>query len=234
MMLAVHGHYGPPETTAADAPTETVPSLEGDRLAIRHGEHLFGPGDPRRVAYRVLSGALCHYMIWPDGSHDVIEFAFPGDVIGLGHLGEHISTAQAMVDTSVAILDDAQVNAALDSDAELSARMASAADREFEFVRRRSLGGGRRTPLNRVAAYILAVCDLKSHAGETHVGETQAHEAGDLVAEFEDGPALANLLEIAAPDLAAAVTELAARKLIARRDDGLAVLDRRGLEALAA
>lgn len=227
MMLAVHGHYG--DTTAAEAPTESVRSLDRDRLAVRHGEHLFGPGDPRRVAYRVLSGALCHYMIWPDGSHDVIEFAFPGDVIGLGHLGEHISTAQAMVDTSVAILDDAQVNAALDSDAELAARMASAADREFEFVRRRSLGGGRRTPLNRVAAYILAVCDLKSHAGET-----PAHETGGLVAEFEEGPALANLLEIAAPDLAAAVTELAARKLIARRDDGLAVLDRRGLEALAA
>lgn len=227
MMLASDGHYGPIETPTAAVP-ERPRSGDEQRFSLRHGEHLFGAGEPRSAAYRVQSGALCHYMIWPDGSHDVIEFAFPGDIIGLGHLNEHISTAQAMVDTTVEMVTETEITAALASDAELSARMASAADREFEFMRRRSLGPGRRTPLNRVAAYILAVSDLNRRAGK------ETGEGAGLVSEFEDGPALANLLEIGRPDLAAAVTELAARRLIAKRGADLVVLDRAALEELAA
>ena len=50
---------------------------------VATGEILFQPGNTRTL-YRIERGTVCHYMLWADGRHDVIEFAFPGDIVGLG------------------------------------------------------------------------------------------------------------------------------------------------------
>ena len=68
------------------------------------GAQLFQPGDHRRL-YRVESGAICHYARLSEANEQVIEFAFPGDIIGLGYLPTHVSTAAAMVDTSRVSVD---------------------------------------------------------------------------------------------------------------------------------
>jgi CRP/FNR family transcriptional regulator len=210
----------PAGTVAAACPG---PAEAGTR-SIRHGEALFGPGDARRGAYRLTAGALCHYMVWPDGSHDVIEFAFPGDIVGIGHLSEHISTAQAMVDTTVALLSEKELDEALEQDAALAARMASAADREFDFLRRRALASGPRGPLNRIASYILALADMACRSGDDLL---------QPVARVGSGSSLAAMLEMPPAEFAAAVTELEQRGLIQSEEGGLVVCDRPGLEALA-
>lgn len=219
-MLANHGHHG---LSGEDFAGAAVSRPRSHHRTVKHGETLFADGDRRHTAYRVLRGALCHYVVWPDGSHDVIEFVFPGDIVGLGHLQDHVSTAQAMVDTEVTCLSEADLSRALAADASLSARLASAADREFDVVRRRALGTGRRTPLHRVASYILAVAHMDCASGET----------GDILADLKSGPALANLLEIGAADLTAALADLEARGLVATTPVGVVIRDRLGLEALS-
>ena len=85
------------------------------RTDIQHlvtGAVLFEPGQQRRL-YRVESGAICHYMRPADHEHEIIEFAFPGDIIGLGHSTTHVSTAKAMVETNVSIITDADLDRAL-------------------------------------------------------------------------------------------------------------------------
>lgn len=195
---------------------------ERNRLMIAHGESLFTPGTPRAAAYVVEAGALCHYIVWPDGSHDVIECAFPGDIVGLGSLGEHISTAQAMVDTAVVPLTGSELASALQSNAALAARMASATDREFEFLRHRALQPGLRPVLNRIAAYLLAVAGNACRSGETH-----------LASGVEGEQALALILEIPAADVRDAMAELRDRGLITERDGALVIADAGGLEKLA-
>lgn len=189
---------------------------------IPHGDRLFTPGTPRAAAYVVETGALCHYIVWPDGSHDVIECAFPGDIVGLGSLGEHMSTAQAMVDTSVVAMSRLELDRALQTDAALAARMASATDREFDFLRRRALQPGQRPILNRIAAYVIAVAGTACRSGETHI------TSGD-----EGVKALAALLDIPVADVRAAVTTLHDSDLVADRDGAIVIKDFDGLEALA-
>ena len=210
----------PARSVAAACPGPT----DAGTRSIRHGEPLFGPGDPRRGAYRLTAGALCHYMVWPDGSHDVIEFAFPGDIVGFGHLSEHISTAQAMVDTTVATLSEKELDAALEQDATLAARMSSAADREFDFLRRRALGSGPRRPLNRIASYILALADMACRSG---------HAVLPPVAHGGSGSSLVGMLEMPPSELADAMSELERRGLIKSDAGALIVCDRPGLEAMA-
>jgi CRP/FNR family transcriptional regulator len=163
-------------------------------------------------------------MVWPDGSHDVIEFAFPGDIVGIGHLSEHISTAQAMVDTTVAALSEQELDEALEQDATLAARMASAADREFDFLRRRALGSGPRRPLNRIASYILALADMACRSGDGVLPP---------VTRVGSGSSLAGMLEMPPAEFADAVSELEQRGLIKSDAGALVVCDRPGLEALA-
>jgi CRP/FNR family transcriptional regulator len=221
MLIANNGQFDGARPAANRAKT-AAPAPERIRRMIPHGESLFTPGTPRAAAYVVEAGALCHYIVWPDGSHDVIECAFPGDIVGLGSLGEHVSTAQAMVDTAVVPLSRSELESALQSNAALAARMASATDREIDYLRRRALQPGQRPVLNRIAAYLLAVAGTACRSGETHLAYGDAGAAS-----------LAALLDISAADVRAAFTILRDSGLINDRDGAIVIADAAGLEALA-
>jgi CRP/FNR family transcriptional regulator len=196
--------------------------LERNCRMISHGDSLFTPGSPRHAAYRVESGALCHYVVWPDGTHDVIEFAFPGDIVGLGSLGEHVSTAQAIVDTLVAPVSGDELDQALAADAALANRMATTTDLEFDYLRQRALQPGLRPVVNRVAAYLLAVAGAACRSGDTHLAT---------------GPngisSLASVLDVSSEKVSTAISTLKDGGLIVDRDDTIIILDRDGLEDLA-
>lgn len=203
--------------------SEVASVTQGTRqVVIAHGHPVYTPGTSREAAYRVETGALCHYVVWPDGTHDVIEFAFPGDIVGLGSLGEHVTTAQAMVDTTVTVLTGEELEQALETDAALATRLASATDREFEYLRRRALQPGLRPIANRLAAYIIAVAGSACRSGETHLGaDTSSEEA------------LAAVLEISIEDVRAGLKSLMNRGLLAERAGDLLIQDFKGLEQLA-
>ncbi len=146
----------------------------------------------------------------------------PGDIVGLGSLAEHVSTAQAMVDTYVAPITDAELKSAISSDAALAARLASATDREFDFLRRRALQPGLRPVINRLAAYLIAVAGNACRSGETHVAVSD-----------ESFAALSSLLGIPAAELRAAYQDLSARGLISAHGGAIVITDFAALEALA-
>jgi CRP/FNR family transcriptional regulator, anaerobic regulatory protein len=221
MLIADNGQFSGARPAANRAKT-AAPAPERNRRMIAHGDSLFAPGTPRAAAYVVETGALCHYIVWPDGSHDVIECAFPGDIVGLGALSEHVSTAQAMIDTAVVPLTRAELDQALQTNAALAARLSSASDREFDYLRRRALQPGLRPAINRIAAYLVAVAGMACRSGETHLS------AGN------DGTAsLAALLDMPASDVVAAFTTLRDRGLVTERDGAIVIADAAGLEALA-
>ena len=115
--------------------------------ALATGDVLFQTGDTHAQLYRVESGAICHYIGWDDGSHEIIEFAFPGDIIGFGHLEAHISTARAVVATTVSLVSEQDFQRALETDGQLAARYAAASDREFDHLRARAIKMGHGKPL---------------------------------------------------------------------------------------
>ena len=146
-------------------PSEVV--LEFPGLFKRHvtnGSTLFRPGEPRQL-YRVESGALCHYALSAEGQYDIIEFAFPGDIIGLGYLTTHVSTAKAMADTYVSVITDADLDRALTNDNRLYFRVAEAGEREFDYLRDKSLKAGPLTPLQRLANFLLAIVSINVSEG---------------------------------------------------------------------
>ena len=190
---------------------------------LARGETLFHTGAPRDQLYRVERGALCHYLRWEDGHHEVIEFAFPGDIIGFGHLAMHTSTAQAAAKTIVSPVSEEEFEQLLESDGQLAARYAAAGDREFEFMRVRAIEGGRGQPAKRVASFLAALSRLGTHEGR---------DPNVIADEFSSG-AIAEHLNMSIDALADVLRELEAHGIVSAADDGLRIADVDALEKFA-
>jgi CRP/FNR family transcriptional regulator len=204
---------GQPDGTVASTPKRTLGG----------GEVLFQAGDTRARLYRVERGALCHYRRWDDGRCEIIEFAFPGDIIGFGHLEEHISTAQAMVETLVSTLTTEEFEQALVRDDHLAARLSATADREFDFLRERAIDSGKGKPVERLASFLAALAHMSAEEGCDPMFVTDEVSSG-LVAEQ---------LDMTIDVLARALRELEQRGMVRSTDKGLRIANISALEQLA-
>ena len=214
-----------PSTAACPAPTSHASPLKRAARVRRlaRSETLFRAGDPRQQLYRVERGALCHYMRWSDGRHEVVEFAFPGDIIGFGYLENHASTAQAVAKTIVSPVSDAEFEQLLETDGQLAARFAAAADREFEYLRVSAIGSGHGKPAKRVASFLAALARM---------GASEGRDPHIIADEFASG-AVAEHLEMTVDALADVLRELEVHGMVASARGGLRIADLAALERFA-
>ena len=187
-------------------------------------EILFQVGDPRACLYRVESGSLAIYEPRLNGSHAVIDFAFPGDLLGLGFLNNQTHTARAMVETKVACLPIASMDSLVAGDPKSEAKLEQAYEREFELRRNSLVEFGRRSPIKRVAAYLLAL---------SQVNKREGRDANIIDASWQCA-FVADQLELSLDLLTRILVELEKRGLIEScPSGGLRLKDRDALEDLA-
>lgn len=202
-----------------------VSAPRGDDFVLQTvatGEILFQAGE-RRTLYRIERGALCHYMLWSDGRHEVIEFAFPGDIVGLGHLSQHVSTAQAMVDTVVSLVSEADFEAATASDDRLSFRLASAVEREFDYLRDKALTANHVPAAARVANFLLALSAMNAPEGRDPTVISDEITAGFV----------ADKLDMSIESLGTALLHLKKEGAVRETPSGLRIVDPLTLQRLA-
>jgi CRP/FNR family transcriptional regulator, anaerobic regulatory protein len=193
------------------------------RRSVGIGAKVFQPGDQRRL-YRVESGAICHYACLSDRQQEVIEFAFPGGIIGLGYLPTHVSTATAMVESCVSVITDADLDHALTNDNRLFFRLVEAGEREFDCLKNRSLKADPHPPIQRVANFLLAIVRINVFEGREPL----------LVADDVSSGYVAEQLQMTIDALAKALLSLRRSGLVEVSDRGLRIVDVAALDALAA
>src|SRR5262245_2244297 len=140
-----------------------VPS--GEELTLRPGQTLFREGDARSHVYRVERGALCLYKNRPDGTQDIFEFAFPGDLVGLGYLDSHVCGAQAAMETSLVCLSRAALDPSAERNARSRARLTAAIEREVNYLKESLLRGEHPSALERVAALFVTLSRYNAYEG---------------------------------------------------------------------
>jgi CRP/FNR family transcriptional regulator, anaerobic regulatory protein len=184
---------------------------------------LFQSGDPCGELYRVERGSLCHYTRSHGGRHEIIEFVFPGSIVGFGHIATHVSTANAMLRTEIRIVTPYEFECALRSDDELAARVAAAADREFDYLRVRAMEAVRNTSTAQLASFLVALSRMGTHEGR---------DATFIPDEIPTG-AVAERLRMSIDGLGSALRQLEALGLVAPSAAGLRIVDIAALERLA-
>jgi len=163
-----------PRTLAME---ERLPFLEsdvlGERLArgtprcLEAKEHLFCEGDTAKHVYRVMVGHICIYRMMSDGRRQVVDFAYPGDIIGLGALVDHGESAQAMERTVVRALHVGTLRELAQSDSRLSMQLYEALSRELMAARELLFTVSQRTAIERVAAFLLALSRRAERRGSS-------------------------------------------------------------------
>src|SRR5262249_61648793 len=77
---------------------------QGQLRRVEAKEFLFAEGDAMSHVYKIETGALALYKVLADGRRQVMGFAYPGDIVGLGVDAEYTMNAQAVKATRVRCL----------------------------------------------------------------------------------------------------------------------------------
>ena len=170
---AVLRHAAPPALASRPAIRRAGPDdILADRFAavaarpLEAREHLFCEGDPASHVWRVETGHLCIYRTMPDGRRQVIDFAYPGDVIGLGALGEHAANAQATVRSLVRAIPLAQLTEMAEADPRVAMRLYEALSRELAGARELLFTVSQRTAAERLASFLVGLARRNRQRGE--------------------------------------------------------------------
>jgi CRP/FNR family transcriptional regulator len=119
-------------------------------------EFLFVEGDPLSHVYRVETGAIALFKILADGRRQVMGFAYPGDLIGLGLPGEHAMNAQAIKPTRLRCLPVATLQHSAAKDPMLGLKLYEALAHELAATRDLMLTTRQRSATERVVNFLLA------------------------------------------------------------------------------
>ena len=192
---------------------------------LHPNQFLFETGDVKTCLYRVVSGAVAIYEQRWNSQRPTIEFAFPGDLVGLGFLERHACCARAIAESRLTLLPlDAQ-SSAIENDPRAKAKLDQAVEREFEFRRASLISTHQQSPLKRVAAFLVSASRINANEGLDPT----------LISDPCPCGFVADLLGLSVGSLAALLVELERRGLVGPcHAAGLRLKDIAALENLAA
>jgi CRP-like cAMP-binding protein len=140
--------------------------IEGAVRIIEAKDHAFREGDPVTSVYQVEAGHTCLYRLLPDGRRQVIDFAYPGDYVGLGAVGHHTVSAQASERTRLQAFPVSAFRDLARTNPDLSLSLYEAVSQELLAARELLMTVCQRTALERVAAFLLALSRRNERRGE--------------------------------------------------------------------
>jgi CRP/FNR family transcriptional regulator, anaerobic regulatory protein len=129
-----------------------------DRNGIRHfssRELIFCEGDARTHVYQIEAGSVMIYRMLSDGRRQIIDFAHPGDFIGLGTSEEHFFSAEASTDTTVRSFSASALEEMAAQDPSLALQLYKAVSLELAAARALLVAIGQRSASERVASFLL-------------------------------------------------------------------------------
>jgi CRP/FNR family transcriptional regulator, anaerobic regulatory protein len=191
---------------------------------LNQGEILFRAGNPKTHLYRVENGCLCAYEPQSAEHRAIVEFAFAGDLLGLGYLGNHTRSARAIGETRISCLPLSAVDRIVEASPRARDQLKQAIDDELEFVRDGLVRSGQRNPIERVAAFFVALSRSNSYEGRIPNIITDSLKCGVVASD----------LALSVEGLARILVELEERGLIENcPPSGLRLNDIAALERLA-
>ncbi len=118
-------------------------------------EHVFCDGVPRTHVFRIEEGVIALSKILSDGRRQIIDFAYPGDYVGLGLFGDHVFDAQATCPTKVKCLLSSHLEREAAHDPALAIRLYNAVSAELSAARRLLVSVGQGTAMERIAMFLV-------------------------------------------------------------------------------
>lgn len=135
------------------------------RRLLQAREHIFFDGDPKDHIYKVEKGAVCLYKTLPDGRRQIVDFAYPGDLIGLSTLESHVFSAQAIALTRLRCLPAGLLEEMARSDPRVGVQLYQALSDQLLSAHDLLLTVGQRNATERLAALLMALSRRNDRGG---------------------------------------------------------------------
>ena len=129
--------------------------INSSEFKYRRGAEIFGEGEPSKYVYQVIDGAARSYKLLSDGRRQIGAFHLAGDIFGLENGGVHRFTAEAIVDTTVRLVKRVSLALVAESDAAVARDLLNMTATNLQHAENHMLLLGRKTSLERVAAFLL-------------------------------------------------------------------------------
>lgn len=119
------------------------------------GTEIYGETEPAEYVYQVTEGAVRSYKLLSDGRRQIGAFHLVGDIFGLENGNSHRFTAEAIVDTTVHLMKRVSLEQAAKSDTLVARDLLNMTTNNLQHAEDHMLLLGRKTSLERVAAFLL-------------------------------------------------------------------------------
>jgi len=126
---------------------------------------IFGEKETAEYVYQIKSGAVRTYKLLSDGRRQISAFHLPGDIFGLENGAAHRFTAEAIVDTTVRLMKRCSLEHVAETDAMVALDLLNMTTSNLRHAEDHMLLLGRKTSLERVAAFLLEMDRRLSAAG---------------------------------------------------------------------
>jgi CRP/FNR family transcriptional regulator, nitrogen fixation regulation protein len=136
-----------------------------NEFKYRRGTEIFGEGEPAEYVYQVIDGAVRSYKLLSDGRRQIGAFHLAGDIFGLENGGVHRFTAEAIVDTSVRLVKRVSLAQVAENDVTIARDLLKMTATNLQHAEDHMLLLGRKTSLERVAAFLLEMDRRLTAAG---------------------------------------------------------------------
>src|SRR5215470_11582452 len=131
----------------------------------RRGAEIFGEAEPAEYVYQVVDGAVRSYKLLSDGRRQIGAFHLVGDIFGLENGAVHRFTAEAVVDTTVRLVKRVSLEHVAQTDALVARDLLNMTTSNLQHAEDHMLLLGRKTSLERVAAFLLEMDRRLTAAG---------------------------------------------------------------------
>ena len=129
--------------------------MAGSCRTYQAGECIFREGDDAAHVYKVELGCLCIHRSMLDGRRQIIDFAYPGDFIGLAVLKEHSTNAETLNLVRLRSYSKARLHQSAQNDAQLGLRLFELVSRELSAAQRMLFTLNKRSACERVANFLV-------------------------------------------------------------------------------
>jgi len=137
----------------------------GSIRRVKAKEQIFCDGDPRTHVFRVEQGVITLSKLLSDGRRQIIDFAYPGDYIGLGVLPDYVFDAQATCAAKVRCLSTSALEQEAATDASLALKLYKAVSAELTAARSLLVSVGQKTAMERISAFLLNLVARNQKSG---------------------------------------------------------------------
>lgn len=135
-------------------------------VIFNSGENLFFAGDEADYVFEVVSGVVRSSKVLMDGRRQVLNFCYSGEIIGLSHDSYYHCDCDAVSEVRVRLYRKNAFMKDVANDPDFCARLLRNAAAEVNNMQDHFLMLGRKTAMEKLASFLIAVMERQSCQGK--------------------------------------------------------------------